>query len=506
MSNIAKSSEKWTFGKFKLIGFFGGPLLFLAILLSEAPSGITIPGWNVVACAALMIVWWITEAIPVPITSLLPIILFPFLDIFNMKTSAAPYASPAVFLYMGGFMLAITIEKWKLHVRIALSVVRLIGTNANGIIAGFAIASGVLSMWMSNTATVVMMLPICFSVINLLSQNHAENSPEYKNYHNFAVALMLSIAYGASIGGIATLIGTPTNTIFSNYMKETFNYQIHFGQWMVFGSIFMVVMLSTTWFILIKIFPNNLGNLEAAKNIIDIEIKNLGAMTRPEKMIAIVFLTTALLWSFRVAINKFLPIHITDESIAMLAGISLFLIPVNLKKGIFLLDWKSAEKLPWGILLLFGGGLSLAHGVESTGLVNWLGELISAFGKLETLGLIILSSVIAVFLTEFMSNMALVTIYLPLLTSISIAYGINPLILGIPVTISASCAFMFPMSTPPNAIVFASGFLRITEMMKAGFIINVVGLIIVVLMTYFVAPHIFGFDMNEFPTWAVIKK
>ncbi|MFN7039010.1 MAG: SLC13 family permease [Alphaproteobacteria bacterium] len=503
--NISENSElsSSTYSKSKLMGLLIGPLGALIISFLPIPTGISVEGWRVVSCLFLMITWWVTEAIPMAVTSLMPLILFPMLQIAPLKATTIPYSNPAVFLYMGGFILAIAIEKWQLHMRIALNIVRITGTNANGIVGGFILATGILSMWMSNTATVVMMMPICLSVVNLLLKGSELHQEKQQNYQNFATSMMLGIAYAASIGGIATIIGTPTNAIFSSFMRETFDYEINFAKWMMIGAPYALIMLGFNWFILVKIwFPNKLGNLEGSQEIINKELKNLGPMSKGEKMVLAIFLCTALLWSLKSIVNDIIPVRLTDESIAILSALALFITPVDLKKGEFLIDWKSAEKLPWGILLLFGGGLSLAHGLEITGLVNWLGFKMANLKDLKILQIIIIVSILAVFLTEFMSNMALVTIFLPVLCSMAIAFDINPLMLTIPVTISASCAFMLPMSTPPNAIVFASGHLKVIQMIRAGSTLNIIGIIFVVLFTYKLLPAVFNIDLGSLPDWA----
>jgi sodium-dependent dicarboxylate transporter 2/3/5 len=501
-SNTAPLSQ---YGNFKFFGLFLGPLLFLLILLSPAPAGISNEGWRVVACAALMICWWITEAIPIPATSLLPVVLFPFLDIFSIKEATDPYSNPEVFLYMGGFMLAIAMERWKLHMRIALNIVKLTGTNANGIVAGFMIATAVLSMWMSNTATVVMMLPICLSVVDLLLKDHHSLKPEDQGYRNFAICMMLGIAYAASIGGIATIIGTPTNVIFVGFMKQTYGYEVDFFKWMLFGIPFAAILLFFNWLILVKfLYPSKLGNLKGSETIIREELKQLGSMSSPEIKVGLIFTITAFLWIFRTVINNSLNIEaLTDHSIAVISALLLFIVPANLKKGEFLLDWKNAEKLPWGILLLFGGGMTLASGFEKTGLVTWIGNLISNLDHIGVLSLTIIVTIATVFFTEFMSNMALVAIFLPVACTIAIGFGVNPLLVGIPVTISASCAFMLPMSTPPNAIVFASGYVRIPQMIRAGVILNIIGIIVLIALSYALIPTIFNVSLNTLPDWAI---
>lgn len=492
--------KKWQYSKLKAFSLFFFPLLFIIILINNPIFGFSKQQFNIIGLVILMMGWWITDAVPVPVTSLLPIVILPALGISSIKNTTIPYASPAVFLYMGGFILAIAIEKWNLHMRIALGVVRLIGTNANGIIGGFIAATCLLSMWMSNTATVVMMMPICLAVITLLKNANTDLLQNDK-YNNFSTSIMLSIAFGSSIGGIGTIIGTPSNTIFSNYMFETYNYEIGFMRWMIIGVIFMIIMACVCWISVIKIYPNNLGSLEEVKHIINKEFSNLGKMSKEEKLVSVVFILTAFLWGFRIKINTIFPsLNLTDEAISLISAISLFLIPINLKAGKFLLDWKTAEKLPWGVLLLFGGGLTIAEVVEKSGIVT---KLESAFtGDLSNIALIALSTLIAVFITQFMSNMALITILLPVLTSASLAYAINPLLITIPATIGVSCAFCLPIATPPNALIFASGYVKIPQMLKVGSVIAIISFAVIVLMTRYLVPVIFGFDVLEFPEWA----
>lgn len=474
----------------KLTGLFLGPLLCLMILISPAPEGLSIQGWKIIGCALLMMTWWITEAVPMPATSLLPLVLFPTLGIFDIKQAAMPYASPAVYLYMGGFLIALTMERWKLHIRIALTLVRWVGTHIDGMIGGFMVAAALLSMWMSNTATVVMMLPISLSVIELFKKDVVDDEAIC---HRVATSILLGVAYGASIGGIATIVGTPPNTIAVAYLKENFGFEVDFTQWMMIGVPFMIIMLGASWFVLVKwLFPSKLGKVEGSQVIIREELEALGKMTRPEKYVATVFIATATLWISRVALNSFFGWHLTDEAIAMIAGITLFLIPVNLKKGVFLLDWKTAEKLPWGILLLFGGGLSLANGLEHTGLVQWLGHKLYAFESMESMTLMIVVTFISVFITQFMGNLALVTIFLPMVAVLTTTFGHSMPMMCIPVTIAASCAFMLPISTPPNAIVLAGGYIKIPDMMKAGFFLSLISFIVLIFLMSMFGPSILG--------------
>jgi sodium-dependent dicarboxylate transporter 2/3/5 len=384
-------------------------------------------------------------------------------------------------------------EKWALHKRIALQIVNMTGTNANGIIGGFMMATAFISMWISNTATAIMMLPIGLSIITLMQNQISPNKENEKGLRNFSISMMLAIAYGANIGGTATIIGTPPNVVFAGYMRENFDIEVTFLTWMMIGTPFAIILLIFTYFLTVKVlFPNNLGNFGGAKEIINSELKELGPMTTGEKLTLFVFMSTALSWIFRLQIDAIFPsIKISDTTIALVAAMLLFIIPVSLHKKEFLLNWSDTEKLPWGILLLFGGGLSLADSLASTGIINVIGD---QFKDLDSEGwvFIIGLSTVSLFLTEVMSNVALVTIFLPVVGAIAVGAGIPPIQLCIPVTIAASCAFMFPMSTPPNAIVFASGRITIGQMAKAGFILNLITILVIAFLVKFLFPFILG--------------
>ncbi|MEM6724977.1 MAG: DASS family sodium-coupled anion symporter, partial [Bacteroidota bacterium] len=357
----------------KKIGLFAGPIAFLLILLIPAPEPLSPAAWKVIATAVFMLIWWVTEAVPIPVAALLPIVCFPFLGVSTTKEAAAPYGSDMVFLFMGGFMLALAMERWSLHRRIALNIVRLTGTSANGILLGFMLSTMLLSMWISNTATTVLMLPIAMSVIHLIAKQVDHQTPGFKR---FALSLMLGIAYSANVGGTATIIGTPPNVVMRGVLEETYNMEISFATWMALGVPFAVLMLAIVYLLLVYVlYPNRLGKFEAAKSLIDREIKDLGPMQKAEIRVLVVFLFTAFAWILRGPVDKWLDFMIIkDAGIAILAAVLLFIVPVNFKKGEFLLEWRNTEKLPWGILLLFGGGLSLAAALNKTGLIQLVGD------------------------------------------------------------------------------------------------------------------------------------
>lgn len=473
------------------VGLIVGPLLLIGLLLFPRPEVFSPDAWQVIAVAAMMICWWISEAVPLAVTAILPMVLLPLFGINTMAEATAPFSSPIVYLFFGGFMIALAMEKWDLHRRIALNIVRITGTNADGILLGFMLATAFLSMWISNTATTVMMLPIAVSVIDLLTKGKTEYAP--KNIRNFAISMLLVVAYGANIGGTATIIGTPPNVVFAGIMKTNHNIEVSFANWIMLGAPFALVLLTLTYWIVVKVlYKNRLGQFTGGKALIKEELKKLGKLSVGELRTLFIFLATALSWIFRKQINELLPedVSISDPEIAIWATIALFVVPVNFTKGQFLLSWRDTEKLPWGILLLFGGGLSLAGAMESTGLVNLIA---GQFSDIEQTGFWIILGLAAVslFLTEVMSNVALVTIFLPVVGGIAVGMGINPLYACIPVTLAASCAFMLPMSTPPNAIVFASGYISIPQMMRAGVVLNLITIILIALLSQTVIPLIF---------------
>ena len=482
----------------KKIGLFLGLIVLTLMLLNGPAFGLESAAWRVLSIAALMLIWWVSEAVPIAVTALLPMILIPALQVYGMKAAAAPYANPIIFLFMGGFMLALAMEKWNLHRRIALTIVRVTGTNANGIILGFMLATAFLSMWISNTATTVMMLPIGVSVIDLLRSGKRDETTE-SGTAAFAISMMIGIAYAANIGGTATIIGTPPNVVFSGFIEQAYKTDISFASWIAFALPFALILLLLTYLMLTQIiFRNGLGRFEGAQELIKSQLKALGKITLPETRTLVVFAITAMAWIFRKQINIQLGLdkdegdqELTDAMIAIFATIALFIFPVNWKKGKFLLDWTDTQRLPWGILLLFGGGLSLADALKNVGLIDLIG---AQFSDASLTGFWILLGLTAVslFLTEIMSNVALVTVFLPVVGAIAVGMELDPVLFCIPVTLAASCAFMLPMSTPPNAIVFASGYLRISDMVKAGFWLNWLAILLIACLTQWILPMMLG--------------
>ncbi len=470
----------------KHIGFFLGPLLFVLILLFTSNELIA-PGANkVIALGAWMITWWMMESAPVAVTALLPLAVFPALGTLSMGEASAPYANPAVFLFMGGFMIAIALEKHKLHERIAINLIRITGTSGNGIILGFTLATGLISMWISNTATALMMLPIAVSVIELLRSPSTESGETMsKGERNFALGLMLSIAYSSSLGGIGTIIGTPPNVVFVGYAKQIYHHDISFFKWMLFGVPMSLVLLFMCYFIITRLlFPNHLKSVEGSQQLVTNKLASLGKMKTEEKLVLLVFSLTSFFWIFQQGLNTIIGSELfNDTNIAITGGLLMYLMPVNFKEHIFLLEWKDTNKLPWGILILFGGGLCLAKGMETTGIIKAIGDAISSQNNLPLWQLLLILITVTVFLSEFLSNVALVTIIIPVVFGIADGLHYDPYVLALPVTFAASCGFMFPIATPPNAIVFASGHIKMKDMMRAGIVLDIVSILIILVFS-----------------------
>ena len=480
----------------KKIGLVLGPLLFLVTLIFVHPEGMSKEANAILASTLWVGVWWITEAIPIAVTSLLPIILFPLTGGLGLSDTTASFGHRYIFLYIGGFILAIAIERWNLHKRIALHIIKKIGTNVTRIILGFMVATAFMSMWISNTATSVMMLPIGMAIIIQLKDN--PNTIEDENLL-FGKALMLAIAYSASIGGMATLIGTPPNLVLAGVVQELYGIEISFSQWMIFGLPISVMLLLICWKYLTSMaFSFKQNEFPGGKQEIERQVGLLGKMSYEEKLVLVVFALTALAWMTRsFLLNRWLP-DLDDTIIALIASVVLFLIPTKDKKR-RLVNWEEAVKLPWGILLLFGGGLALAEGFKSSGLAQWIGSQMTLLDGVAII-LLVLTLVAAVnFLTEITSNIATTSMILPILAPLALTIDVHPFILMVAATVAASCAFMLPVATPPNAVVFGSGYLRIPDMVRTGIWMNLLSIILLTLIVYFLLPLIWGFDPNSFP-------
>ncbi|GAA0819292.1 DASS family sodium-coupled anion symporter [Colwellia asteriadis] len=465
-----------------------GPMLMLMTLLIPAPfEGMSAAAWHTLGLALWMATWWISEATPVSVTAFLPLIVAPIIGIAPIKAVTSSYAHPLIFLFLGGFFISIAMERWNLHKRIALKAMSIVSPKPSHQIGGLMIVTAFLSMWMSNTATAVMMLPIALSIIQMVNQKQSNNNGHY------AKAMLLAIAFSASIGGLATLIGTPPNALMAAYLSDSYGIEIGFAQWMMVGVPLTTVMLVFCWFILTKIrYKVNQGETVNTNNLFKEKLLELGSMSKGEKMVLFFFGLAALGWVFRPLIASATGLPISDTGIAMFVALLLFIAPVDSKKDIRVLSWDDTKKLPWGVLLLFGGGLALAGLIKKSGLAAFIATQLETTSTFPLLAAVLIVTVTILFLTEITSNTATAASFLPLLGPISVTLVDSPMMLVIPAALAASCAFMMPVATPPNAIVFSSGELRIRDMAKAGLWLNLAAIAIIVLLMFTSVPMIFN--------------
>lgn len=484
--------------QFKFIFLFAGVAVSSALYFIN-PFAVEPEANKVLAIAGLMITWWVTEALPMPVVALLPLILFPLLHITKLEDTASSYANPIIFLFMGGFMLGLAIEKWNLHRRIALNIIRITGTSGNRIVLGFIMATGLLSMWLSNTATTMMMFPIALSVIHVMKENHKGDG----NIANFSLTIMLVIAYASNIGGIATIIGTPPNVAYVGYIEKKYHYTIDFVNWMMICTPLAILLLISLYWVMVKwLFPNRIKSDDGTKQLIRNELNQLGPFSVAERRVLIIFAGTALLWITRGIINESQSLFKLDDTIiAVMCAVALFICPSGtfltgsskesfgpiVENNDSILEWSDTSKMAWGILLLFGGGIALANTLEKAGLIQQLGHWLAQFAG-NGFVLLFVITLVSLFISELMSNVAQVIVFAPVVSSLADALGMNPLLLGIPMTLAASCASMLPMGTPPNAIVFASGHIKLRQMTKAGFVMNIISVILITVFCWFLLP------------------
>jgi solute carrier family 13 (sodium-dependent dicarboxylate transporter), member 2/3/5 len=484
-------------------GLLLGPLLLLLTILLPAPAGLSEEAWRTAGAGLLMAAWWISEAIPIPATALLPLALFPLLGVLPIESAAAPYANPVIFLFMGGFLLAAGMQRWGLHRRLALRIIHTVGTSPGRLVAGFMVAAAFLSMWVSNTATAVMMLPIGLSVIHLALRGGREGAAPDPGDSNFAVSLMLGIAYACSIGGMATLIGTPPNALLAGFMAESYGVRIGFGEWMLLGVPLALIGLPLTWWVLTRVvYRTSLREIPGGRATILAELARLGPLSRGERVVGLVFAATALAWVTRPLFERWVP-GASDAGIAIGGALLLFLIPVSLRRGEFALDWESAKGIPWDVLVLFGGGLSLASAITRTGLAHAIGGWMGAVGFLPLLLVVLMVAAVVVFLTELTSNTATAAAFLPVLASMAVGIGESPFFLTVPAALAASAAFMMPVATPPNAIVYGSSFVTVPQMARAGVLLNFLFIALITLAGYLLVMLVFGSRPGVVPGWAV---
>lgn len=487
------------YGLRQWIGWIVGPGALLITLLVDPPAGLSVAGWHTAGAAALMATWWICESVPIPVTALVPLVLFPFLELGSIGEVAAPYANPLVFLFMGGFFIALAMQRWNLHRRLAINLIAALGTRPDRIVAGFLLAGALVSMWVSNTATALMMLPIAMSVVTLAG--------DPKNPHgagaDFGPALMLAVAYGATTGGMATLIGTPPNALLAGYLHRVHGYEIGFGQWMLIGVPVMLAALPVVYLVLTRgAFRLGRTPVSGMAELIARERMRLGRFSKAETMVAAVFVLTALGWVFRPLLDGRLPM-LSDTTIAIAGGLLLFILPVNLRRGEFVMNWEATKGMPWDVLLLFGGGLSLAGMIQVHGLAAYLGSLTVMLGGWPVLLTTAVICLGILLLTELTSNTATAATFLPIVGAMAVSLGQNPLLFLVPTALAANCSYMMPVGTPPNAIVFGSGVLRLPQMARAGIWLNLLLVPIIVLLVWLLGPWVFGLELDVLPDWLV---
>lgn len=489
------------------IGFFLGPFVLLLILLLPPPMGMEMNAWRVSAVTALMAIWWMTEAVPLAATSLLPIILFPCFNIMSSSKATAPYGHSLIFLFMGGFFIAMAMEKWNLHKRISLTIIEYIGLSPQRLILGFMCSSYFISAWITNTATTMMMVPIAIAIISQITKlSPSELAAGKGQNYNFAIALMLGIAWSASLGGMSTIIGTAPNLVMVSQIQKFYNVEIDFLQWMLFGVPVSLMLLFATWFLLTKIlFKFDDFDMEAVKKIFHSERALLKKSTKEEKILISVGLFVISLWILRGIFKGWLGIHmpylkeINDTTIGMFGAMLLFIIPSNFSKNEFILDWATAVKIPWGVILLFGGGLSLAQGFQSTGLTLYLASSLASLEGVSLILFLLIVVALIVFLTEITSNTAIATLLIPVMGACAISLAIHPFGPIVAACVAASCAFMLPVATPPNAIVFGSGCISIPQMSRSGAYLNIIAIIVITLCVTYLLPVVWNIDLTQTP-------
>lgn len=473
--------------RYQDVGLMLGPIVFILLVLTDKPDAINQDAWHVVAIAALMAVWWATEAIPVPATSMVPLVLLPMMGISSAREASNPYTDPVIFLLLGGFIAAMAMQRWGLHRRIALNILARVGGHPASLIGGFMIASAVLSMWISNTATTLMMVPIALSVAETVLGDKVFE-------HRFTIALLIGCAWASSIGGLGTIIGTPPNAFVVAFMEQEAGISISFLDWMLFGVPVVLVMVPAAWIVLTKIvFPLKKDEAMGGDAVIKEQVGALPKMSTAEMRVSLVFAAMAISWISVETVKKLDGFEGFSNMVVAIAGaLAMFLIPAKTKNRDRLLDWESAVKLPWGVILLFGGGLTLAAAIKKTGLAIWIGESMSALATAPLILLILAVVGLVIFLTELTSNTATTAALVPVLAAVAAVGNIDPMMLAAPTAMAASCAFMLPVATAPNAVIYSSGHVSIPTMARAGLWLNVIGTFLVTGMCYALLPIIFG--------------
>ena len=478
--------------RYQDIGIWLGPAITLVMLWVGPQGGLDEPAWRTAAVGLWMAVWWATEARPVGVTAFIPLILFAPLGITTLKSAAAHYANPIIYLYLGGFLIALAMQRWNLHKRIALMLLTVSGTNGRSLVGGFMLTAALLSMWMTNTSTTMMLLPIVSSVIAVIADTVKNISDEERR--NFNLCLLLGTAFGATIGGVATLVGTPPNAFLAAFLADNYGIEISFARWMLVGVPVTVIMLPLCWMILTRfVYPISFQTSQETQDLLESLKKSLGPVSTAERRVGIIFLCVVAGWMLRPWLSRFLPLDgVSDSGIVMMAAFVMFLVPSGGRNTLRLLNWQQTKELPWEILILFGGGLSLAASVSETGLAYWLGASLVPLGALGIAAIVVGAVILVIFLTELTSNLATTATLLPVLAALALELGVSPVTLTVPVALAASCAFMLPVATPPNAIVFGSGMITIPQMARAGFWMNMLGIVLLSLVALLLAPQVLG--------------
>ncbi len=499
MSNKEETQANSAYTKAQTIGLTLGPLLFLCTLLLFNPPGLSFEAKAVLATTLWVATWWITEAIPIPATSLLPIFLLPITGALDSGTVTSSYGNDIIYLFLGGFFIATAMEKWNLHKRMALAIIAFVGTSTQRILLGFMIATAFLSMWVSNTASVMMMIPMALAITKQVGSS-LEGTPDAVDIPAFEKALIFAVGYAGTIGGMGTLIGTPPNIILAAQARELFGVEISFASWMLIGVPVVVTLLAIAWVYLGRVaFRMRIKGIPGGRDLIQSERSALGKISFEETVVACVFGFAAFMWITRGFLWSELVPEIRDGMIAVLAAVLLFLIPAKYGTSNRILDWKDSRNIPWGILLLFGGGLAIAAGFRETGLSAWMGEQLTVLDSLHMVLIISCATLMILFLTEITSNTATATMIIPVVAALALALNIHPLALMVCCAMAANCAFMLPVGTPPNAIIFATDKLSIAEMVRTGFVMNIIAATLVVLTVYFLMPMFWGLQLDEVP-------